>query len=1158
MERKVLQKALESAEDHVKSLKYELQRVNEEHAQIEEFISSAEAGEKASFTGSSSVEPVGGKRGVAGKDGANTEVLVDLRHELMHQIGDRVEDMRVYKTLRYLDNTKPRPLEVYGQAALGDLRGVDSRHPYHVKVFAGPNASMCCTANVDNSTTFSQLLQFVCEFWRLDMEDFCLQANWSARSEIYTPHVYEMDESVKACLAELNFDSRRGLGCNGVSENPMATTRNLLPPLYLVQLDQEAVSPHFVVDNIRYTGVKLQQLRRLFADRDPFETGLVEFSTLCQVVHDYFEGFFFDRFTLLYFFQEKSELVSKRKLTMDPLDTKKLLEVIDFDSCVYIVNCLNRVHMAASISDQEKELNEKATDSGSSTSFSELKVSPDRVYRWVISFSLTGDQDSSSRDSPITNLIQDDIEFVVFENAVKQTVPVNERVIQDWWVGMFQDLDRTVSQDEFAAKWPALYNCNIDIGDGSSSSGVSEHNEAENEEEKTKLGTAIERAVIRYEQALERTKELSGATTSSYSLYVYDVLATILALVLAYVALFLVFYSGHSATNEQFTRALIDTEFVCDHFINQTQIGVEALVTKASFETIFNTQCIWSFINSPLYHLYYSHEFARPVDNTSTFWKTLSYNRIVPEFTLVRQLKVKPQQCEGPIPDQSYFASNLCLNSYNEGSKQTSTIVPSERLLNSSNITEQVFNRKYRSAFTWTEFPDLEPIQGKYGLYDGSGYAFKFGTFNTNSSVPWSTRVQQSMEEWAEDSKNLQLLNWISDDIRAMVINIGLYNPNMGLYINLELMIELSSGNMVNIDYIFKQFKPATVSGTGYNYSQYLRWFVLFIIGAAFCIKTYLIMSISQKKKKDATVHEKADRDTNSEPENKKKQLKRKRFLARVSLFFSSIKNSTTLVFDLVLIVWVIVCIGVSQSYVFNQQRTELQSVLPVLPWNGEDTYKAYARVSQFDALLVLMLSVKLCNWLNLSSSSSIFTRVIVVAKGFLIVVFLMLLLAMVGVCIMILFSELGTDHYFEDFHSAFNRVAFATFRLGLEFNSLLGTPFATAPLLYIIVAFIDVFVCLLIWALFISVYFYFYTYEFELLRVRDKQRTAWQTITRALVLTSCCNNCKHKKNPEPNHAINSAISPRSAPGPSFHGLEDGNLKSEQNEVLLELQNIKS
>ena len=77
---------------------------------------------------------------------------------------------------------------------------------------------------------------------------------------------------------------------------------------------------------------------------------------------------------------------------------------------------------------------------------------------------------------------------------------------------------------------------------------------------------------------------------------------------------------------------------------------------------------------------------------------------------------------------------------------------------------------------------DTFPYLGEHGSYSGNGYVYQFrGRLN---------EIQGNLSE-------LHRLEWIDNSTRAILIQMSLYNPNVGLFTSVMLLTEfLSTGGI--------------------------------------------------------------------------------------------------------------------------------------------------------------------------------------------------------------------------------------------------------------------------------------------------------------------------------------------------------------------------
>ena len=160
-------------------------------------------------------------------------------------------------------------------------------------------------------------------------------------------------------------------------------------------------------------------------------------------------------------------------------------------------------------------------------------------------------------------------------------------------------------------------------------------------------------------------------------------------------------------------------------------------------------------------------------------------NRLI-GWPMMRQLRVKPSAC-----DVSSIRSQ-CINDYNHFNEDKQSYQPGW-----INQTIQISNSSIDRAFLYQSSNQLDTYVyvGDHGSYGRGGYVYEFGG---------------SLNDIRSNISELHQLEWIDKQTRAVIIQLSLYNPNVGLYTSVTFLIEfLSTGEI----YPSARFEPFDFSG---------------------------------------------------------------------------------------------------------------------------------------------------------------------------------------------------------------------------------------------------------------------------------------------------------------------------------------------------------
>ena len=151
---------------------------------------------------------------------------------------------------------------------------------------------------------------------------------------------------------------------------------------------------------------------------------------------------------------------------------------------------------------------------------------------------------------------------------------------------------------------------------------------------------------------------------------------------------------------------------------------------------------------------------------------------------IIRQLRVKHDKCSS----MDKLKEQACFFDYNFLNEETNNFGLSwSTYKNDNNISSQQIVR----AFQYTDSLALHssPYIGIYSTYSGGGYVYSIDTKSHSFNL----------SQVISDLDQLQRLDWIDKQTRALFVQFSLYNPNVNLFVYSNILFEfLSTGNLLS------------------------------------------------------------------------------------------------------------------------------------------------------------------------------------------------------------------------------------------------------------------------------------------------------------------------------------------------------------------------
>ncbi|GBG32176.1 Polycystin-2 [Hondaea fermentalgiana] len=1012
-------------------------------------------------------------------------------------------------------------------------------------IFSGPKASLTCVFNIDASTTFGVLLHQVQTLWKLESADVALEANISPDRGYYTPWSFGSDEGVLEHLERLKYDSSRGMGRSNMKISEFATDMYLLPPLYLVLRRRSRPGSESLTGSRKAvegmtredaqsmvdTGVRLQLLRRLFAEEDE-ETaaqyqmnsqrgdetpGLITFEGMQNTVHAYFEGFFFDRASLGVLFENEAKLfpvarntkvsgaahgfhgiktkpVASRErfysqlsstqtsLATTPFlnnrslsshgrkgsmgggydsayssaeesessdgesevdsvqkkidkkrapdvndDNYRMLEFIDFDACARIIrhlspdddiNPMRTLALSAlaafGVTPAKAEPIERMRHAVFDSSGA---LNPGRVFAWMLeSRGHQTDQDEiGSRPQ------EDQLDVETLHQALQGAFVLEKELAEEWWISDFQcGPDQSIGEREFAAGWTSLR----DRPCPASSMG------------NVLVGDLVQRVLLAadHERLAQSTAPEAGPrATIDHARSMLRTIMTLIFLGLIYAVVYLEAQPDiMNRVSRQYMRELLRSDMYCSTFNTTSNELLEDSIPTA-FSEISRPGCVWGFVKGPLQDLYYLHASrVKRRSNSSAqnqagegFWKTLMYNRFVPEMVTLRQLAVKKSRCS------EYYClldqDRDCYGPYNTENRLEETLE-----FNTSRLPGDIDPELYEPARLWKSSSEnslMDSIKGQFAMYDGSGYVFQLGKLDGDGDL--TARIDASIESWNTSVESLHRLEWIQPGMRAFVINIGLINPNLKLYTNLQILFEFADSAVVASTLSCLSF-DVTVNGSRLV-PTVLRGVLFFLLITTFIAQTALAYkrelvgnSANSYTSRDATDANVDENEDSVDGEGKEEaEDHRTRFCVDsvhrvLAHWWQIVYDSKGLVFVCVIIVWVAASIGFASAFRNNEVREVFARNTPTEAWNGIQLWREFVRTAHFDCVTLILLTCHAVGSLQISTRVSLALVLVKKAAPFLVLLALIMYLLLSVFASFVLAAGFSIDDEVLPFGSTF------------------------------------------------------------------------------------------------------------------------------------------
>jgi len=240
----------------------------------------------------------------------------------------------------------------------------------------------------------------------------------------------------------------------------------------------------------------------------------------------------------------------------------------------------------------------------------------------------------------------------------------------------------------------------------------------------------------------------------------WRIIREILSYLFFLIIIYLVTYSNINP------NSFFEVKHLRNFFLNSRQIDND-------YTKILTIDDYWnwlenSFVENILAQKWYNND---PPRNLSGFVNDKT-NRIL-GWAMMRQLRIKTELCQTQI-------ISICEPDYSFVNEEKSSFEPGW-----INQTTKISNSSINLAFIYQNGNEIDSniIVGEYATYDSGGYIYEF---------------RGRLSDLQNNISELQRLNWIDTQTRAVIIQLSLYNPNVQLFTSLIFLTEfLSTGGLV-------------------------------------------------------------------------------------------------------------------------------------------------------------------------------------------------------------------------------------------------------------------------------------------------------------------------------------------------------------------------
>ncbi|CAF0976109.1 unnamed protein product [Adineta ricciae] len=203
--------------------------------------------------------------------------------------------------------------------------------------------------------------------------------------------------------------------------------------------------------------------------------------------------------------------------------------------------------------------------------------------------------------------------------------------------------------------------------------------------------------------------------------------------------------------------------------------------TGPSFTELAHIDEFWQYMNDIAASGFFTETWYND-DNVSDYGYILYENRLLGAVQM-RQKKVRNNSCI--VANDFKHEIKFCMNSYAPAFEEKNSFGPCENL-DAENCTVEAF--KYSPSTSLFGFRTT----GKVGEYDQGGYVHTFGS---------------SQDEFKSQIAELKENLWITLGTRAIILDFTVYNANLNLFCQVQLLFEFPAVGGVVTSYKFRAVK---------------------------------------------------------------------------------------------------------------------------------------------------------------------------------------------------------------------------------------------------------------------------------------------------------------------------------------------------------------
>ncbi|CAF1607541.1 unnamed protein product [Adineta ricciae] len=227
--------------------------------------------------------------------------------------------------------------------------------------------------------------------------------------------------------------------------------------------------------------------------------------------------------------------------------------------------------------------------------------------------------------------------------------------------------------------------------------------------------------------------------------------------------------------------------------------------TGPAFTDLDRMEDFWQYMTDVASPGFYTEQWYN-TENVSEYGYILFENRLLGAVQ-IRQKKVRNNSCL--VADDFKQEIKFCYNSYAPAYEDTDTFGPCENL-NASNCTYDAF--KYTPSTSWFGLSTT----GQVSVYDQGGFTMTFGS----SSTVFATEIDQLYQGL-----------WIQRGTRAVLVDFTIYNANLNLFCQVQLLFEFPAVGGLITSSTFRAVKLL----------RYVQTFDYFVLGCEILFVIFII-----------------------------------------------------------------------------------------------------------------------------------------------------------------------------------------------------------------------------------------------------------------------------------------------------------------------------